>query len=303
MDTCAECRVSRLQTWLRVLHGIALPAACLLFGLPAVSHPEIELSIQEVTRRIAADPSNASLYLQRGDFYRIHQEWSAAVADFDRARQLDPSLRLLDFSVGKMRFETGQPEAALAHLNRFLAKEHDDAEGLTLRGHILVRLDDPLAAAADYGRAIDLRVGEGAKPPPDLFIWRARALMAAGGKHCTQALRGLEEGLDLLARPITLELEALDVELVLKRFDDALSRADRLASASARPEPWLVRRGGILERSGRLAESRQSYLAALEAITALPASRRNTDTLVKLEREARTALARIPGNHTESMGE
>ena len=140
-------------------------------------------------------------------------------------------------------------------------------------------------------------------PAPELFIARARALVAAGAKHHEEALRGLEEGLALLARPVTLELEALEIELTLKRFDDALARLDRLAAAAPRPEPWLVRRGEILERAGRLADSRRAYTAALDSISTLPQARRDSSFFAKLEQQAQAALERIPVDHTENMGD
>lgn len=293
----------RLGTWVHVLRCVAKVTACLMIGLPAVAHTDIEIQLEDVTRQIASDPSDAVLFLKRGELHRVHEDWPAAAADYDNARKLDPKLYLLDFCVGKMRLESGQPKAALTYLNKFLAKEPDDAEGLRLRGHALVRLGDPLAAAVDYSRSVELRTRDGRTPPPDLFIARARALVAAGAKHHEEALQGLKEGLELLSRPVTLELEALEVELILKRTDDAVARVDRLAAGAARPEPWLVRRGEILEQASRLVESRRAYLAALEGIMALPQTRRKSGPLAELEQQARAGLGRIPEDHSESTGD
>ncbi len=274
----------------------------LVATLPAAAHPEMLIQIEEVTGQIAADPSNAQLYLKRGDLYRDHGDWPSARADFDRAKALDSGLRLLDFSVGRTWLESGQPKEALPFLNRFLGREPDHAEALILRGRAHAGLGEPLAAASDFNRAIEVRLRGGNIPPPEMFLERARAQTAAGGQHRQEALAGLQQGLELLGGPITLEIEALTVELGLDRLDDALRRVDRLAATAARPEPWLVRRGEILERAGRLAESRRSYLAALDAIAALPPPRRSAGNVPSLELQARNALQRIPDTNARVGG-
>jgi tetratricopeptide (TPR) repeat protein len=267
----------------------------LLGGSPAAAHPEILAEIEGVTRRIEADPASAELYLKRGELYRIDGDWTAAAADYERARQLDPQLHPVEFCTGKMRLEAGDARAALAHLNRFLAVRGDDAEGLALRGRVHVALGEGLAAATDFGRAIERRVAENEAPPPELYIARSRALLQAGAGHADEALSGLAQGLELLARPITLEQEALDVELGAGRTDAALARVERLlATSTLRPEPWLVRRAEILEQAGRPADARRAWRTALDALEAQPALRRTKGFLAALERQARAGLERIP---------
>lgn len=277
---------------LRLFRWLVVALAACIVAAPTAAHPDIEVQIQDLTQRIASDPTNADLYMRRGDLYRVHEDFLAAAADYDRARTLDPNLRLLDFAVGKMRLEDGRFQDAIEDLNRFLAKVGDDAEGLALRGSAYLALGNNAAAAADFGRAIERGRRDGNPAPPELYLERARALSASGEKGREEALRGLEEGLKLLVGPITLELAALDTEIALKRFDAALSRVDRLARASVRQEGWLVRRGDILEKAGRLTESKTAYTSALDLIAALPPARR-TASAMDMEREARTGLDRV----------
>ena len=289
-----------LSMW-RVRFVLVFVTVSILVTLPSTAHPDIDIQIADVTRQIAEHPTAGGLYLRRAELHRIHKDWPAATADYDRARELDPDLPLWDFYVGGMKLEAGEIEAALVHLNRAVARAPEDPRVRTLRGQILLLHGDPIGAAADYERAIERRVSDQVLPPPELFIARSLALIAAGRAHYDEALRGLEKGLDLLSRPVTLELQALDVEILMGRFDRALSRLDRLESTSARPETWLVRRGEILERAGRFAESRRSYLAAMRRIQALPTPRRESGAMARLEAEARVALERLPAN-SEDIG-
>ena len=121
----------------------------------------------------------------------------------------------------------------------------------------------------------------------------------AGIEHIDVALQGLDEGLERLGQPITLQLYAIDLELELGRHDAALARLDRIASRADRKETWLVRRGEILEQAGRPAEARAAYVAAIEAVQALPATRRGTRAVSRLQTRAEEALARLDATATD----
>ena len=56
------------------------------------AHGPLHAQIEEVSRRIAQAPREAALYLKRGELHRLHTDWAAALADYRRARLLDPRL-------------------------------------------------------------------------------------------------------------------------------------------------------------------------------------------------------------------
>src|SRR5437762_2325091 len=81
---------------------------------------------------------------------------------------------------------------------------------------VVARLGRFLEAARDFTGAI--AGSRPARPPsPDLYLERARALESAGDTRLEEALRGLEDGLALLGRPVALELAAADLERRLGR--------------------------------------------------------------------------------------
>ena len=47
-------------------------------------------NIASATKAIALNPRNAEAYKYRGDCYESHREYDNAIADYDRALQLDP---------------------------------------------------------------------------------------------------------------------------------------------------------------------------------------------------------------------
>jgi tetratricopeptide (TPR) repeat protein len=119
--------------------------------------------------------------------------------------------------------------------NRFLAHEPGHADALIVRGRAHAKLGDAKAAAADFTRAIE------ARPLPDLYVERARTIAQLRPLGAESALRGLDQGITRLGPIVTLELEAIELELQLKRFDAALARLDRLSAQSAgKTAGWLA---------------------------------------------------------------
>jgi tetratricopeptide (TPR) repeat protein len=258
---------------------------------PALAHQEIEEQIRVIDKLIEARPLDASLYLRRGELYRIHRDWDLAEKDYLQARKLDPDLPTVDFSLGRMHFEAGDLDQARQYLDRFLEARPGDPKGREIRGQVLMKQGRYLAAADDFTVALDHAVQ--GTPRPELYLLRARALVTAGPKNLDRALESLEEGLEDLGSPVTLQLYALELETNAKRYDAALRRVDRLAAGSVRKEPWLMRKGALLEAAGRPDEAIAVYREALEAIETLSPRRRGTKAVQRLETEALTALERL----------
>lgn len=265
---------------------------------PAIAHGPIQEQIATLTNQIEEDPQNAALYLKRGELHSHHREWDAAMADYERAAQLDPGLDGVDLARGKTLLQAAQFSQAKSALDRFLANHPDHPEALTTRARVLVKLGQNTAAVEDYTRAITQweRLG---RPNPEFYFERARTLATEGGAPLDEALRGLDEGIKRLGPLVTLQLEAISLELAHKRYDAALARLETIAAQSLRKERWVARRGEILEQAGRAAEARLAYEQALAAIESIPARHRATEATVKLEARIRAALARGNG-HVEA---
>lgn len=258
---------------------------------PVSAHPAIERQIQDLTTQIDTAPDDANLYLRRGELHRIHRDWAKAEADYKTSLRLDPQLAIASYCLGRMRLESGDPAAARVFLDKYLEQRPTDAEALAARARASNALGQYLAAAGDFTGAIDHSPGD--SPRPEYFLERARALEAAGPDHIDEALAGLDDGVERLGEVITLELYAVDLELVRGNYDGALQRLDHISAGSVRQEPWLVRKATILEAAGRTEDARVAYQQTLTSIDELPSSRRNNKAVTRLENEAREALKRL----------
>ena len=255
------------------------------------AHPGIDEQIVELNKLIAAEPTDATLYLRRGELYRIHRDWKQAEADYTHALKLDPELVIARQCIGRMMLESDRAAEAIDPLEAYLAERPADTKTLALLSRAYMKLGKHLEAANSYTRTL-ATVTDG-KPRPEYYLERARALVAAGPKHIDKALAGLDEGLQALGHPVTLQLYAIELEIDQLRYDAALARVDQIASRSVRKETWLIQRGEILEKAQRTEQARQAYQAALDAIEALPKSRIKNRAVERLQAQATAGIERV----------
>lgn len=263
-----------------------IAAVILLGALSARAHGDLHLQIVEVTKEIEKAPRDPELYLRRAELHRAHSDWDASQADYDHAFSLDPKLPLIDLARGRMFLDANWPLSSKTAVDRFLAKNPGHQEGLTVRARALVKLNRRLEAARDYTGAI-------AKAPegrPELFLERAQALAAEGKDHVDAAIKGLDEGIQIMGPLVTLNLYAMDLEAANGRYDAALKRLDSVMEKAPRKETWLERRGNILRQAGNPAEARKAYESALTALKSLPPARRNVPAMVELEKRLRSNI-------------
>ena len=252
----------------------------LLSPLLLQAHADILERIAAVSKQIQQQPRNARLYLKRGELHRLHREWDAALADFERAAELDPDLMTVGFARGRMFYEAGRLQAAKDDLDEFLAARPAHREGLLTRARVLAQLGKGAEAAQDYTQAIATL----ARPTPEYYLERAKALASEGDPYLDAALKGLDEGIRTLGPLVTLQLYAMDLELQRWQYDQALARLETIARWIP-AERRLFRRGEILMLAGRSAEARQAFTEALAHIDSLHS--RNQSTASALELKAR----------------
>jgi tetratricopeptide (TPR) repeat protein len=272
---------------------LAFASALFLLEQFPAAHDGLAEQIAAVSAQIAASPASPELFVKRGELYRATRQYQQALADLDRAARLDPTFAAADLVRTYVCLDIGDSRSAADAATRFLTRQPGHVGALVARARALAKLGRAEDAAADFTRALE------AQPQPDLYIERARVAATAGPAAIEAALRGLDDGIRRLGPIVTLELEAIDIELRLAHYDAALARLDRVSAQAARKESWLARRGAILESAGRLDEARSTYESALAAARSLPAWTQQTAASSALIVRLRTDLARLaPGPST-----
>ena len=287
---------TRLRLGCRLIrHSLAL-SVCGLLAAPLSAHDAVDDQIAALTARIASPSPPADLLVRRAELYRQSRHWAEALADLDRAAAIDPAFATLDLERAHILLGSGRAIDAIEPASRFLQRHPNHAGALVIRARAHARLEHHREADADFARALTLR------PDPELFIERARELTATGPANIEGALQALDEGISRLGPIVTLEIEAIDLNVRLKRYDSALARIDRVAAQTPRKEEWLARRGAVLEQAGRPLDARDAYQAALVAMSALPSWTQATPASQSLRTRLHTDLARVLKRIAPSTG-
>jgi tetratricopeptide (TPR) repeat protein len=251
------------------------------------AHGDLQGQIDSVSARIKSDPGNAELYFRRAELYREHEEWSAAIADYDRVEKLAPGNDAVHLGRAKLLLASGRYEAAQGELNRFLAARPDHVDALVTRARVGEKLGQHALAAEDFARAIQL-----ANPPePEFYLERAQALASASPGHPEAALACLDEGSARLGPLPTLGLAEIDLEVGQRNFEAALARLDQLSAGQKRQEMWLERRGDILVKADRSVSAVLAYRDAQKAIARLPARQQGTQSMQDMQARLKQKIA------------
>ncbi len=140
-----------LEKWLK--WRFAVLCMCFLASFVqlrlAVAHAPVEERIEALTKMIEQDQKNADLFLKRGGLYSSHEEWSAAVVDFERASELNPDLAAVDMYLGRMFLASGRPEQSEEALKRFLLQVPNHAEARVTLAMALVQLGRRMEAVEE----------------------------------------------------------------------------------------------------------------------------------------------------------
>jgi Flp pilus assembly protein TadD len=125
---------------------------------------QYDAALADLNRAIELDDKNALAFASRGESYQRMRQYEAALADFNRAIELDDKYAWAITSRGTTFRMMGQYEAALADVNRALELKPESDWSLYVRALIFLMIKVPERAREDFSRAISQ---SGYPEPPD----------------------------------------------------------------------------------------------------------------------------------------
>ena len=273
----------------------------LLHSGSALAHREPTEEISQLTHELQGDPSDPETLVRRAQLYRQQGRYAEALDDLAKARRLAPVLPTIDLAQAQTLLASGCAESALESIDRLLQGQPEHVVGGLTRARILASLGQALAAHAEYSRLI-VRLEASNAPGPELYLERARVLVAAGPAHLGEAIDGLDEAITRLGNVPALTSAAIDLEITAHRLDAALARIAVQVAQTSHPEPWLVRQGRVLELAGRHAEARVAYEGALNRLQHLASERPEARASAEAAAAAREGLQRLDTPATSTGG-
>jgi tetratricopeptide (TPR) repeat protein len=224
---------------------------------------EVEM-LADALRR---EPGQAKLHLLRGFAYFKLRELDAAIADFDRALSLDPSLDDAYFGRGMAHGRAGDLDAAVLDLGQYIARNPESTLGYTKRGIRNLWKGDAEAAERDFLRALELDPAN-AEAHDDLgVIYAQRGEYTKATEHFRACIKSdpsyqkayhnfalvcylvghNDQGLSLVDHSLRLRPDARDSMLLKAEFLDRLGRAGE--ARAIREEAEFLPEGNWSERA------------------------------------------------------
>lgn len=239
-------------------HRAALAAlpALLMLAAPVAAHPGLHHDIEALSARIAAQPDDPALRLERAVYHRLNGEPDLALADLEAARRGDPGNPALLLERGLTLSAAGRDREAMESLDAYLGREPRSAYALTERARLRARAGRVSPAIADYTAAIAVL--------PELDSYLERGALQEKAGRLDDAARGYRDGLDRLGGAVLLAERLIQVDVQRGHGHDALATIDAAMAHASVKTAWMLRRADVLARLGRSAEADAARRSALE---------------------------------------
>jgi len=254
-----------------------------------LAHGPVHESIKRVTKKIKKDPKNAALYMERGQYYQVDENFDLALNDFFTARTLDPEIRKIDYLCGKLFAEHKYPTTAKRYADKFLGYNPNHVAGLMLRAAIYVQLGEDSLAINDYEKGIK----HTKTPKPEYFVDISKAFIAADSTNFKPAIEWLEKGEEYLGFNIILKSYAYNLAKEMKQFKKAVEITDKVLPNMNRKESWLFKKAVVLELDNDTQNAKNVYQETINHIKKLPVRFQKTKMMLELEANTRLALMRL----------
>ncbi|MDT0306208.1 tetratricopeptide repeat protein [Streptomyces sp. DSM 44917] len=242
-----------IADWARRLEGAAAPGAEEGDGRSGVI---AALTCLLAAPRLPAEDQALVLAI-RGREHRESGATDRAMADYDRALALHPTLARAFAGRGVTHWAARRPEEALADLDRAIALDADDSWALSSRGEVLSARGRHDEAAADFSRVIELE---------DDYAWafaqRGEAHRMAGRPE--EALADLNRAVELVPDYAWALASRGETHRVLGHYDEALADFDRAVELDDEYAWALAQRGETHLLAGRLPEALSDLNRALQ---------------------------------------
>ena len=226
-------------------------------GIAYIQNGQLDAAIAEFNKAIDLDPNVAVAYLYRGIAYAGQDRLNEAIADYTRAIDLDPDDPAAYLYRGSIFAQQGDLEAAVADFTSVIERDPDNALAYYLRGNIRagdLNKPGPQGLEGDLDAAMSDYAQVIRINPEFAEVYNTRGWLLARMGRYGDGLLDIERSLDLNPQsPHVLNSRAFAL-VGLGRYEEAL--ADVELSLQTLDDAWNnYVRAGALAGLGRYGDS------------------------------------------------
>jgi tetratricopeptide (TPR) repeat protein len=275
-----------------VLGMLALMAVC----VQTAAHGTVGNRMDDVNHALEHDPKDAKLYLKRGRIHQEKQAWDKALADYERALQLDRKLHEVVYWKGMLHFERAEYGIAEQQFKKYIGLS-DSPQGHIALGELYLQTARPELSARHYDQSVRLDVN----PAPVLYLKRARALQQAqpaplSAGYLNAIVAGIDEGIARHGELATYLEFLVGLYEANGDYARALATIERLHGKLRSTPAWQLVRAELLLKAGDKESAAAAYQAAITAVEQLPDHRSNVKANAEVKQQAQLALHRLESN-------
>lgn len=258
----------------------------LALSAPSVAaHGTHSFLMKRANEDLADQPTDGGCWYKRALLQYEHEDWPESLADLEKAEKFAPGMFPVLWIRGQIFDQQAKPAEAKAAFDEFLTTSPEHWGALASRARVEVKLGLHDEALADYRKAL----ANNPKAEPDFYNEVAQALAARD--LTDEAVKVVEAGISRLGAISSLQIRALEIELLAERWNAALLRLDGIEKGAIRPEPWMMKRAATFAAAGRLNESRAAWQALIYHLNSLPPTERESNSMSLISEQARLALS------------
>ena len=212
---------------------------------------------QDLAALAANTPKTADAYIERGSVFLNTARNDLALADFNKAVELDPRSAFAFANRALGNFYGGKLAKARADIAKALELDPRNHVALHGVGMIAMREGRHAEAAAAFGRAADLRAG-------NTFALAAQAGAYIAMDETDKALAVAAELERLVPDRLETQLIRFEIYNASGQRDRALGELDRALAKTPNDARLHVYRGSVLARMGRPADADKAFARSIE---------------------------------------
>ena len=132
--------------------------ACASSQLSPAQRHVVEQELVVLTSEIQLDPTNANLYVNRGNRYALFEQFDRSLQDYDKAIQIDPDNKWAYHNRGNAYFGLDQPRRAIEEFSKAIQLDPSFAAPYKRRSDTYGgKLDNRELACQDAKQACELK--------------------------------------------------------------------------------------------------------------------------------------------------
>lgn len=275
------------RAYLRLSMKIALKPVSIMIALIIITvgktfaHGPIHEKIEKVSKQIAKNPNNPSLYIERAGYYKIDADFDRSHADYLKAQGLDPNLTTVHFLLAELYLFFGHEHSALHSIRSFEKEGINRFECLNLKAKIFDQLFKP-DSALYYG---SLAYSHMVKPRTHYFRTMKQYALNSNPDDKETPTYWLLEGLKKIPKDLVLSEELVDLYADQSEYQKAEDLCKRVLQSLKRKEYWHLKLAIIYNASGKRNKAVESLKDARDAISKLSNAHKNTSYIKRLTKE------------------